>query len=239
MRSDHWRNCRARTVIVLFILLVFTGCMGPTLHRPDLKRYEKNSASALSSAPAIEEGSLWSSQRPQNLYADVKARNVGDIVTISIVESARASKNAATKTGRDSGLEASWSGVFDAIAGKFNVGGQPIGTSHKIDFANNFDGKGETTRASSMTANITAEVVKVLPNSGNLVIQGTRQVKVNNETQFIYVQGVIRPEDISSTNIVLSTFIAEAVIEMSGQGTVSDKQSPGILARALDWVWPF
>jgi flagellar L-ring protein precursor FlgH len=189
-------------------------------------------------APPAEEGSLWSSQRVQNLFADVKARNVGDIVTISIVESARASKNATTKTARDSGLEASWSGIFDQIAGNWTINGQPVAANSKINFANNFDGQGETTRTSSMTAYISAQVVQVLPN-GNLVIQGNRQVQVNQETQIIYIQGVIRPEDISSSNIVLSTYVAEAVIELSGRGPVSDKQNPGWLARALDWVWPF
>jgi flagellar L-ring protein precursor FlgH len=89
-----------------------------------------------------------------------------------------------------------------------------------------------------MTAFITARVIEVLPNR-NLVIRGTRQVRVNNETQVIAVQGIIRPEDISSNNIVLSTFIAEAVIELGGQGAVSDKQRPGWMARALDWAWPF
>ena len=185
-----------------------------------------------------EEGSLWSFGSSQSLYADVKARNLGDVVTISIVESARASKNATTKTGRESGLEASYSGVFDSISSGWSINGQKVGTSHKIDFTNNFDGKGETSRSSYMTAFITARVIEVLPNR-NLVIRGTRQVRVNNETQVIAVQGIIRPEDISSNNIVLSTFIAEAVIELGGQGAVSDKQRPGWMARALDWAWPF
>jgi flagellar L-ring protein precursor FlgH len=64
-------------------------------------------------------------------------------------------------------------------------------------------------------------------------------VQVNNENQFINIQGVVRSEDISSNNIVLSTFIADAKIELSGRGVVSDKQRVGWLTRILDWVWPF
>ena len=235
--SGRWIEGIKGGILTSVILAALTGCVGPTLQRHRTTDLPGKQGSAYA-APSTEEGSLWSSQRSQNLYADVKARNVGDVVTISIVESAKASKNATTKTGRDSGLEASWSGIFDSIAGNWAVNGTPIGTSHKINFANNFDGQGETTRASSMTAYITAHVMQVLPN-GNLVIQGNRQVKVNQENQIIYIQGVIRPEDISSTNVVLSTYVAEAVIELTGQGPVSDKQSPGWLARALDWAWPF
>ncbi len=189
-------------------------------------------------ASGAGEGSLWSSTRFYNPYSDVKARNVGDVLTISVVESASASKNAATKTSRDSGVQASWSGLFDSIASNWAINNQKIGTSHQIDLGNSFDGKGETTRTSSMTAYITARVTHVFPN-GNLVIRGTRQVQVNQENQYIFVQGVVRPEDISSSNIILSTYIAEAVIELSGYGPVSDKQAVGWLGRVVDWVWPF
>ncbi len=235
--AGRWIEWTKGGIWISIILFALSGCLGPTLQRPRLTDLPGKQGSSYP-APSVEEGSLWSSQRAQNIYADLKARNVGDIVTISIVESARASKNATTKTGRDSGLEASWSGIFDALAGKVSVAGQPIGASHKINFANNFDGQGETTRTSSMTAYITAHVTQVMSN-GNLVIQGNRQVKVNQETQLIYIQGIIRPEDISSANVILSTYVAEAVIELNGQGPVSDKQSPGWLARGLDWVWPF
>jgi flagellar L-ring protein precursor FlgH len=85
---------------------------------------------------------------------------------------------------------------------------------------------------------MTAQVIQVLPN-GRLVIEGSRQVRVNNENQLINVHGVIRIEDIDTTNTILSTSIAEARIELSGEGIVSDKQRPGWFTRILDWVWPF
>jgi flagellar L-ring protein precursor FlgH len=77
-----------------------------------------------------------------------------------------------------------------------------------------------------MTAQITARVIEVLQN-GNLVIRGSRQVRVNNESQYINIQGVIRPEDISSNNIILSTYIEQASIELNGSGVVSNKQRVG------------
>jgi len=188
--------------------------------------------------PLTEEGSLWSPVTPASYFSDLKARQVGDTVTISIVESATASKNAATKTGRASGLEASYSGILDSMTAGMSINGQKIGTDHKVNFSNNFDGSGATTNSSSMNAFITARVMQVLSN-GNMVIRGTRQVRINNENQWIFIQGVVRPEDVSSTNVVLSTCIADARIELNGQGAVSDKQVPGWLARTLDWAWPF
>ncbi|MGQ9646425.1 MAG: flagellar basal body L-ring protein FlgH [Thermodesulfobacteriota bacterium] len=220
------------------IPMLLAGCVTPYLKRTTIDDLEKEILAASPTAPEAGEGSLWSSIRFYNPYSDVKARNVGDVVTISVVESARASKNAETKTSRDSGLQASWSGIFDALASRWSVNGQKIGTSHEIDFGNSFDGKGTTTRSSSMTTYITARVTHVLPN-GNLVIRGTRQVMVNQENQYISVQGVVRPEDISSSNVVLSTYIAEAVIELSGYGPVSDKQTVGWFSRIVDWIWPF
>lgn len=226
-------------VFVTLILLVLMGCMPsprPARSPEELtKDYATISPSLL---PLPEEGSLWSARTSVNQYSDVKARLVGDIVTISVVESAQASKNATTKTARDSGLEANWTGVFESLAKNFTVGGAVIPSSNKIDFANKFDGQGQTTRTSSMTAYLTARVIHVLPN-GQMVIRGAREVQVNNETQYIFVQGVIRPEDISSNNIILSTYIADARIELTGYGSVSEKQRPGWMASILDWVWPF
>jgi flagellar L-ring protein precursor FlgH len=116
--------------------------------------------------------------------------------------------------------------------------GDWTGGGGKVNYANAHDGQGETTRSSYLNAYITAEVIDKTPN-GNLVIRGSRQVQVNNENQFINIQGMIRIADISSNNIVPSTAIADAQIELNGQGVVSDKQRVGWLTRILDWVWPF
>lgn len=221
------------------IFLILTGCMTPQAQRPTPVDLEKEVISAhLRPAPKQEEGSLWSSGQGVLLYSDVKARGVGDIVTVKIVESSSASKNAETKTERASGVKADWSGLFELISKGWSLHKTPIGASHQIDLSNQFDGKGETTRTSTMNAFVTARVIHVLPN-GNLVIRGTREIRLNSENQYISIQGIIRPEDISSNNLILSTYVAEAVIELNGYGAISDKQSPGWLARIIDWVWPF
>ncbi len=228
------------TLFLWVILFLINGCGTPHGQRP-ISSYDigKEAFSSIRSKELIkEEGSIWSDSSQVLLYSDVKARNVGDIVTINIVESSKASKNAETKTGRNSGSEANWSGLFELITNGWKIHNTPIGTDQKINIKNSFDGKGETSRVSYMSAYLTARVIDVLPN-GNLLIRGTKQVRLNNEDQFIFVQGIVRPEDISSNNTVLSTYIADAVIELYGSGIISDKQRPGWLMRIADWLWPF
>lgn len=217
------------TVAVLPVVVAGCAAFGPTpLKTSPYSEMEKT----MPASPAREEGSLWPAKDLFGVCADLRARNVGDIVTINIVESASASKNATTKTAKTTALDASWSGVLA------NISGEVVGAAQKAAFANSFDGQGATTRNSTLNAYISAQVIQVLP-SGNLAIQGSRQVQVNNENQIINIQGVIRPVDIDSTNQVLSTAIAEAKIELNGQGVVSDKQRVGWLTKILDWVWPF
>jgi flagellar L-ring protein precursor FlgH len=81
-------------------------------------------------------------------------------------------------------------------------------------------------------------VIKVFPN-GNLLINGKREIKVNNEAQYIALSGIVRPEDITSTNEVSSTYVADAQIYYSGVGPVADKQKPGWMGKVVDHVWPF
>ena len=222
----------SKATLVALGVFFWTGCITPQASNKTTVSFPPEVSQVAFQPPATTEGSLWSSKRSTNLFSDLKARNVGDIVTINVVESATASKNATTKTDRTSELAASWTGVLEKIAGDW------VGGAVKTGAENRFDGKGETTRSSQLAAYITAQVIQVLPNS-YLVIHGSRQVRVNNENQIINVQGVIRTEDINANNIILSTFIADARIELLGEGVISDKQRPGWLARILDWVWPF
>jgi flagellar L-ring protein precursor FlgH len=89
-----------------------------------------------------------------------------------------------------------------------------------------------------MTTKMTATVTNVLPN-GNLMIQGMREVVLNDEQQIIVLTGIVRPQDVSQDNTVLSTYIANARIEYTGSGVVTERQSPGWADRILTTVWPF
>jgi len=184
-------------------------------------------------AIAENDGSLWSEDRPQSfLFSDFKAGRMGDVVTVRIVESSKGNKNASTKTEKDSSLSTSISAFFGMPSDKLSQASVGAETSEK------HDGSGSTSRSSELTAVITARVIDVMPN-GNLVIDGRREVVVNNETQLLYVTGIVRPEDIGPNNTVLSSYIADAKITYTGTGVVSDKQRVGWFVRLLDKVWPF
>jgi flagellar L-ring protein FlgH len=191
------------------------------------------------------EGSLWS-ETSSHLFVDPKAKRIGDTVTVDIVENTSSQLDANTKTSRASDIDVgvdSLMGYMRALeAANPNLNRDNKGalnnTLIKAHMANNFDGKGTSDRSGRVTASIGARVAEVLPN-GNLVIVGHREMKVNRETQYIAVSGIVRPKDIDADNRVKSTYLADARIEYYGQGTLGDKQQPGWLSRALDKVWPF
>jgi len=85
---------------------------------------------------------------------------------------------------------------------------------------------------------VAARVVKVLDN-GNLLIEGRRSLVVNTETQNITISGVVRPQDVTAANTVLSSQIADAEVQMEGDGLLAEAQRPGILYRILDWLGLF
>jgi flagellar L-ring protein precursor FlgH len=101
-----------------------------------------------------------------------------------------------------------------------------------------FKGTGSTTRATTLTTTMTARVKAVLPN-GYLVIEGVRELLLNNENQTIYLTGVVRPTDINSQNVVSSAAIAQMEIRVQGRGVVSQPLKPGLLYRILNGVFPF
>lgn len=190
--------------------------------------------------PISETGSLWSdSGYQQFLYYDQKAKAVGDLVTVKVVESSQASRTASTSLSRESSVEAGVSALagLETQVATLRPELKPsalLGAST----SNSFEGDGSTSRSGSLTAVITAKVVSVLPNR-NLVIMGQQEVKINNELQILTIRGVVRPQDIQINNVVLSTYIADAKIEYAGLGVVQEKQKPGWLSRTVDKVWPF
>ncbi len=185
-------------------------------------------------------GSLWEeSDGLSAMFMDIKARKIGDILTIKIIESSSATNKASTKTERDSTFTAGLNNFFNAE--KRFPSEQPFfNPFSKVagSLVSEFDGAGTTKRSGALTAYMTARIIDVLPN-GNFVIEGNREVRVNEENQIITLTGIVRPRDISSENVIRSTYIADARIAYSGSGIVNEKQKPGWLSRLLSKVWPF
>jgi flagellar L-ring protein FlgH len=215
------------------------GCAAPIRQAQPMALQPPLLFMAAESPSVSVEGSLWQENGTMGeLFVNPKARRVGDIVTIKIVESSKASNNATTNTGRDSSLSL---GVDKFLGLENNITAtQGLNPFSKIagGATTKFTGQGGTSRSGDLNAYITTRVIGVLPN-GNLAISGSREVIVNNETQLIVVTGVIRSRDISSENVVLSTFISDARIAYSGSGIVNDQQRKGWLANILDVVSPF
>lgn len=237
----------------LFILLLAAVVLGGCAQRIQQPAPLANQDAAMREPPvetyeprAIRsEGSIFSEDARMDLFADMKARRVGDIVTINIVENSNASKNVNTALGRSSSIEAQ----TDALLGLEDPRNIPgIGKAFKamkinglgIDtsYDSSFSGSGSTNRNENMTATMSARVIQVLPN-GNLVLRGSQEIMVNNEKQYITIQGVVRPTDIAADNTVLSTYMADARIDYTGEGDLSRKQRQGWLARFFDTIWPF
>ena len=230
---------------ILCIALIFlSGCAAwstNTSHIHEIKRIQEPQFPEYQQ-PKREEGSLWSEVGCVDLYPDRRARQGGDIVTVRIVEDPEAELNANTKTSRSSSIDAKLKllGYMKALSEKNSRLAQNPGTDDliKAGLGSSFDGKGSSDRDGHVKAYISAMVVNVFPN-GNLYINGKREIKVNNETQYITLSGIIRPEDISPSNEISSTYVADARITYSGIGPVADKQKPGWLGRIIDHVWPF
>lgn len=186
--------------------------------------------------PNYASGSIWQASST-GLAEDVKARQRGDIITIVISESASASKNATTDTKRGSSISA-------GIPNLLGLEKTPVKTWADLanllsaNFDSKYSGSGSTTRADTLNATMSAKVVDVAPN-GNLAIEGRRNVKVNNEDQIIVLTGTVRSRDVTADNTIGSALIADARINYTGNGVVSDRQRPGWLLNIFDKIWPF
>ena len=172
--------------------------------------------------------SLWAPAGPkQSLFTDNKARAVGDVLTIVVVETTTATTKADTKTEST-----------DSISGGPGVGSDLFKfltnlTEFKADTKSSGSGKGSTSRSGQLVAKIAVTVKNILPN-GSLVLEGTREVTINKEKQMMKLTGTVRPEDVQPDNTVLSSNVADAKIEYAGNGPVGRKQRGGLLTRIFD-----
>jgi flagellar L-ring protein precursor FlgH len=164
----------------------------------------------------------------RNPLADRIARREGDLLTIIISESSLASFNASTTTSKKD--QNSVSQILAPTLFKRLLPNLGTGANSSTS------GQGATQQAGRLSARMTAVVKQVLPN-GVLVIEGFRQVRVNKDTQTFLLSGMVRQDDVTAMNTVMSENIAEATIKVDGKGQISDRTRRGILTRIIDWLF--
>ncbi len=185
-------------------------------------------------------GSLWkdTSVRAPSMFADKKAHAIGDTLTVIIQENNGATRNNSTSTAKKVTQDASISSFLygPGASGLLTKGGQYPALNYGS--ANSFAGSGSIANSETITAQLAVRVIDVLPN-GNLVIEGRRQTAFSGEKQDAILRGVVRSDDVSSANTVLSANIADATIQFVSKGTITDNTNKGWFTRVWDKLSPF
>jgi flagellar L-ring protein FlgH len=196
---------------------------------------ERKAPALIQTVPPIaasNNGSLFQAVTYRPAMEDRRARVVGDVVTIQIVENVTASQTSTSTANRTASMDASVSAFpFQSAEGLAKLN---LGTSS----ANNFSGKGGTQSANTFSGSITAVVVDVLPN-GHLVVAGEKQIGVNQNVDVLRFSGTIDPRTLQPGSFVSSTQVANARIESRGRGAASEAQTVGWLSRFFLSVLPF
>jgi len=164
---------------------------------------------------------------------------VGDVVVVRIDESADAQGASTTKLSKESSMSTGADSMFGLVAA-MKKAYPDMDMAKLAEFASKsgFLGDGSTARKGALSGSIAVRVSREMPN-GDLYIEGTKVVLINNEEYHLYVSGLVRPSDIAQDNTVASTRIADAQIEFTGRGDLADNQRKGWLAKLVDAINPF
>ena len=187
----------------------------------------------------LSNGAIFRSGQSGLFATDQRARRVGDILTVTFNEifaatkaqTAASSKADAFAVTLPTGLPNILTGGFDKDAGG-NGAGLTAGTNRT------FSGTGNAAQSNSFTGSLAVTVIRVFPN-GNMEVAGQKEITLNNGNEYVRVKGIVRPEDISATNIVSSTRLADAQIRYTGSGHLADASKPGWLSQFMRAISPF
>jgi flagellar L-ring protein precursor FlgH len=188
------------------------------------------------SAPAqIRSGGVYDASTSFDLFMDLRARAVGDILTILLIERTDASKESSTNTAKGATVDTG----FPIFAGRpITSDGDEI-LHNEIDADRTFSGQADSSQSNRLDGSITVTVHERLPN-GNLLVRGEKLLTLNQGEEFIRLQGIVRPVDIGPENTVPSTKLADAKISYSGKGALADSNRQGWLSRFFNSPWfPF
>ena len=176
------------------------------------------------SAPTA--GAIYAAGPTLQPYSDRRARDVGDLLTITLLENTTATTSANTATNKESNLSIGTPSIFGAPV---TLGGKDV-LSATAAGKRDFTGKGNSAQSNRLQGSVTVTVVQRLPN-GNLVVQGQKNLRLNQGDELVQVQGIVRPGDIAPDNSIPSSRVAEARIVYGGRGPVAQSNAMGWLSR--------
>jgi flagellar L-ring protein precursor FlgH len=179
--------------------------------------------SSRAEAADIAAGGNWPS-----LASDRVAHSVGDVLTVIVYESSTGTDSAESTVDKSSSFQAQ-------VSAGNQTTGSGVNEALNLGLGHNADNGGSTTRAGTMVGQISVTVDAVLPN-GDLHVSGEQVLHINGERTRIAVKGRVRLADISSSNVILSTSLADATIDYDGAGLVSESAKAGLITRALNWL---
>lgn len=232
---------KGRLLALLLLAATATPACGPRHVAPFTPRkrvYEPGQYAQQDPAARPSNGSLYS-DAVAGYLEDTRAVRVGDFVVIRIDESADAQGASTTSLNRDSSGDSGVTallGVVPALKRAYPT----MDPEKLLEFASksSFKGDGTTARKGQLTANIAVRVERRMPN-GDLFLEGTKVVLINNEEYHLYISGLVRPADIAADNSVASSRLADAQVEFTGRGDLADQNRKGFFARMLDSLNPF
>lgn len=210
------------------VLIVLQGCTAMSRPRaiPDDPAYSPVRAEAMMQRDP-HSGAIFQSSRNHNLYGDTVALNVGDVLTVTLEESTRASKNAETSITKDQDIS--------LLAAEL-LGNSGLGVNTELQQERDFEGSAEADQSNSLAGSITVTVTEVLPN-GVLHIRGEKWLSLTNGDEYIRLSGLVRPQDIAPDNTVASNRIADARFAYGGTGDFDQANQMGWLARFFNSEW--
>lgn len=231
----HSFNPIIRPLSLCGVLLLAAGCNSNPVRDPDYA----------ASYPAVHDnpqpaqaatGAIFQHGYDVALFEDLKARRVGDILTIRLAESNTAKKKADTSITRDQEtaienptiLGTSPEFALPGVLPLLSTDGNTLETN--LTSANDFEGAADSSVSNSLNGDITVTIADVLPN-GNLMVRGEKRLNINQGNEYIKLSGIVRPVDIASDNSVPSTKVADATIIYNGDGATAESNRMGWLSR--------
>jgi len=238
-----WRvramNGYLRHLVLVCVVTALGACAAPQVrHHKDF--ITPRPPQRTEAAP--RDGAIYHASTSMALFEDVKARRVGDLLTVILAEKTDAQKQASTSTDKNTGVSMSNPTLLGGALSFNSPGFMPkrdLTLETSLDSSSKFKGQGDSSQSNSLTGNVTVTVVDVLSN-GNLVVRGEKAIGINQGEEYVRVSGVVRPVDVATDNTVISTKLADANISYSGSGFMADSNRMGWLTRFLNskW-WPF